>query len=124
LFTFNGAYLAGAFNNGLNITVTGLFNGSPLYTQTVIVDTTGPTWFNFNYTGIDKVTFNSFGGIPAGFPNGVSGPQFVMDNFTFNVLEPSSIVTLSIGAMAFAVVAASSCKNNSCRNRLAIIAGG
>ena len=69
-FTFNGAYLTGAFNDGLSITVTGLLSGNPIYSQTVVVNTIAPTFFNFNYTGIDMLTFNSFGGTEHGYGGG------------------------------------------------------
>lgn len=99
-FDFNGAFLTAAWNNGLNITVTGFLAGLELYSQTVVVDTTSPTWFNFNFTGIDSLSFNSFGGVDAGLGGG--GNHFAMDNFTFNeasVPESSSIFLLGLGLL-------------------------
>jgi hypothetical protein len=85
IFDFTGVYLTGAWSNGLNITISGLRNGAILYSQTVIVDTYQPTWFAFNYSDIDTLTFNSFGGVSAGyFGSNGSETHFVMDNFTFN----------------------------------------
>ena len=89
LFTFNGAYLTAAWNNGLNISVQGLKGEVILYTQDVVVDTTGATWFDFNYTDIDKLVFSPSGGVNAGV--GGSGTHFVMDNFTYN--QPRAYVT-------------------------------
>jgi hypothetical protein len=102
-FTFNGAYLTGAWNDGLNITVTGLLSGNPIYSQTVVVNTVTPTFFNFNYTGIDTLTFNSFGGTDHGYGD-ANGTQFVMDNFTINTPEPCSLALLSIGAIGLAIL--------------------
>ena len=96
-FTFNGAYLTSAFNDGLSITVTGLLSGNPIYSQTVVVNTIAPKFFNFNYTGIDLLIFNSAGGTDHGY--GGSGTQFVMDNFTINVPEPSTAALLVIGCV-------------------------
>jgi hypothetical protein len=83
LFTFNSAYFTGAFNNDLNILVEGFQAGTPLFSQTIVVDVTAPTLFNFNWSGIDGLRFTSFGGVP-GAPFGFGGNHFVMDNFTFN----------------------------------------
>ena len=95
-FDFVGAYLTAAWNNGLNIDVEGFLGPTPLYSTTVIVDTTGPTWFDFDYTGIDKVVFTSYGGTNAGLDG--SGTHFAMDNFTF-IPEPATIVLLGLGTV-------------------------
>ncbi|MBD2576447.1 PEP-CTERM sorting domain-containing protein [Oscillatoria sp. FACHB-1406] len=102
LFDFNGAYLTAAWNNGLSVVVEGLKNGISLYSKTVVVDTTSPTWFDFNFFGVDQLKFSSYGGINPGL--GGSGTHFAMDNFTFNekksVPEPASTLgLLALGAM-------------------------
>jgi len=83
IFDFNGAYLTAAWRNSLNITVAGYKNDSLLYSTTIVVDTTGPTWFDAddNYNGIDRLEFDSFGGKDV-FLYG-SGEHFVMDDFEF-----------------------------------------
>lgn len=89
VFDFNGAYLTAAWHNGLNITVSGSLNNQMLYSETVIVDTYNPTWFMFNYNGIDKLTINSFGGVDSGNFSGPDSTMFVMDDFTFQ--QPSTV---------------------------------
>ncbi|BAY29663.1 hypothetical protein NIES2107_15070 [Nostoc carneum NIES-2107] len=93
-FDFNSAYLTGAWNNGLNIQVEGLFQGITKYSRTINVGSTSPTLFNFNFLGIDNLKFTSYGGINAGYNGG--GTHFVLDNFTYNksesVPEPLSIL--------------------------------
>jgi len=107
LFDFNSAYLTAAWRNGLSITVEGLKDGLSLYSETVVVDITGPTLFDFDFLGIDTLVFTSFGGVNPGGLNG-DGTQFVMDNFTFNetkgVPEPAS----TLGLLAFGALGASS----------------
>jgi hypothetical protein len=100
LFTFNGAYLTGAWNDELNIDVQGFKDGSLLFDKTVVVNTTAPSWCEFNFTDIDQLMFTSSGGTP--HPGlGGSGTHFAMDNFTFNetqsVPEPSTIWLLLVG---------------------------
>ncbi len=99
-FDFNGAYFTAARNNDLQIDVKGYLNGSLLYSRTITVDYTSPTWFDFDFLGIDKLQFNSYGGVDAGLGSG-SGANFVMDNLTINnnsspssVPEPSTIILL------------------------------
>jgi len=98
-FTFNGVYLTGAWHDGLNITVTGLKSGIPIYSQTVVVDSIAPKFFNFNYAGIDTLTFNSFGGTDHGYGSAGLATNFVMDNFTINAPEPSTAALLVIGCV-------------------------
>lgn len=106
LFDFNGVYLTAAWNNSLNIKVTGSKNGQELYSQTVIVDTYSPSWFDFNFFGIDTLTFDSFGGTPnPDYISFGSGEHFAMDNFTFNsiqtaVTESSSFILVGLGLLS------------------------
>jgi hypothetical protein len=99
LFNFEGAYLTAAWNTGLNIQVKGFLDGVLQYDTTVIVDTTGPTWFDFSYAGIDFLEFRSFGGVDAG-PDSGSGTQFAMDNFSYSVVPIPAAVWLFASALA------------------------
>jgi hypothetical protein len=98
-FDFFGAFLTGAWNDGLGVTIEG-YRGSALrYTSTVSIDTTRPTFVDLNYLGVDSLTFTSFGGTNAGF-NG-AGTQFAMDDFTYRAgapavtPEPASVVLVA-----------------------------
>ena len=103
-FDFNGVYFTAAIRDGLNIAVNGYLDGSLLYSSTVVVDTTSPSWFEFNYSGVDELSFTSFGGTVAPgapFPDSTDPRfHFAMDNFTFNatsVPEPSTLALLGLG---------------------------
>jgi hypothetical protein len=97
-FNFLSAYLTGAWNSNLNIQVEG-FNGTNLmYNQTVVASATNATLFTFNYTGVNRVYFDSFGGEPAF--GGTPLEQFVMDNMTFEFIpEPSALLLVVLGAV-------------------------
>jgi len=95
-FDFNSVYLTGVWNDGLNITVEGYLGGVLQNTQTVVVDTTAPTQFTFNYLGIDELVFTSFGGTNVGF--GGEGTQFAMDNLEVNAVVPEPLTMLGAGA--------------------------
>lgn len=104
MFDFNGVSLTGAWNNGLNIVVEGFLDGVLKYSQTVVVNTDAPTFFNFDFLGIDQLKFASFGGTHIG--GDWSGTQFAMDNFTINetdstsVPEPASVLgLLAVGTL-------------------------
>ncbi|MGL5060596.1 MAG: hypothetical protein ACRC62_11515, partial [Microcoleus sp.] len=84
-FNFTGAYLTAVWKNDLTIKVVGLLGGVEKYATTVSVGYDNPTWFNFNYTEIDRVNFSSSGGIAPNFQVEYSDPtnqHFAMDNFT------------------------------------------
>ena len=51
-FVFNGAYFTGVWNDGLNIDIKGLLDGSEVYSTTVTVSSTAPTWVGLNWTNV------------------------------------------------------------------------
>jgi hypothetical protein len=82
-FTFNSAYLTGAWSNGLNILIEGYANGILSNSQTVTVDTTSPTLFSLNWSNINRLKFSASGGTDI-FSSTLKRTHFAMDNFTFN----------------------------------------
>jgi Autotransporter beta-domain len=77
-FTLRSAYITGAWNNGLQVTVTGYRNGSQAYTQTYTVNSTSPTQITFNWSNLSKVNFSSAGGTDGGYAGG--GEHFALDD--------------------------------------------
>ena len=100
LFDFNGAFLTGAWNDGLNIEIKGFAAGAELYSAIVVVNTANAQWFDFNFFGIDSLSFRSFGGEKNALLEG-EGEHFVMDNFTINesasVPESSPFALMLLG---------------------------
>ena len=100
-FDFSGAYLTGAWNDGLSVRVQGYRDGTPVYDETVVTSAYAPTWFQFDFLDVDRLHFTSFGGVDVGF--GGYGEHFAMDNFTFNepIPEPLTVagLALSLGAL-------------------------
>lgn len=102
-FDFNGAYLTAGWNDGLKIEVSGFAHGIAQYSKTVVVNTTQSQWFEFNFTGIDALSFRSYGGERNPLLDN-EGEHFILDNFTYNepiaqaqVSEPSSLMLLGLG---------------------------
>lgn len=86
---FQGAYFTGNFVDDYEIQVDGFLGGEVVYSTTIFADNTTPTWFEFNYTNVDRV----------GFLGKDSGP-FLMDDFTFTseaVPEPGALILLGAG---------------------------
>jgi hypothetical protein len=81
-FDFVGAYMTGAWRDGLKIDINGFRGGSLLYSRTFILNSTYPTWIQLDYAGVDHVMFDSYGGVenPA-YPWG-AGEHFVIDDLT------------------------------------------
>ena len=98
LFTFNGAYLTAAWRDGLSVQFDGYLNDVLLYSTTVVVDTTGPTWFDFDYIGIDELAFSAYGGIQNPNYPFQEGTHFAMDNFTY-IPEPGIILFFGLGSL-------------------------
>ncbi|MBP8910691.1 MAG: PEP-CTERM sorting domain-containing protein [Phycisphaerae bacterium] len=99
-FDLGGLYLTAAWNTGLNVDIEGYLNGNLLYSRTLVVDTTGPTWVTLNYLGVDRVRFVSYGGVEANV--GGSGTQFVIDNVSFEPIDaaipaPAALLLGSLG---------------------------
>lgn len=97
-FDFKSAYLTAAWNDSLNINVYAYSPDKGDYFKSVIVDSRYPTKFDFNFIGIEYLSFSANGGTNAGYGGG--GEIFVLDNFTYQIYDvPEPITTL--GLLAF-----------------------
>jgi hypothetical protein len=81
LFDLDSAYLTSAIDSVplLDIQVQGFVGATMLYNNTYTVNNSGSTLINFDYSGIDSVTFTS------------GEEPFAMDNLTVSVPEPKSL---------------------------------
>ena len=106
-FDFNGAYLTAAWRNELNIVFDGYFDDDLLYSRTVVVSTYEPTYFAFDFFGVNEVRFASSDGVDAGTVG--NGTHFAMDNFTYNeaaaVPEPSTYAMAALGLLGLGFIA-------------------
>jgi hypothetical protein len=101
-FTFVSAELTGAWHDGLNIHIVGLFDGAVVNTADVVVDATGPTHVELNWSGLDMLEFTSSGGVLHD-PDWLEGAMFVMDDAVVTdvistlIPEPSTWVLAGMG---------------------------
>ncbi|OLE12093.1 MAG: hypothetical protein AUI36_40425, partial [Cyanobacteria bacterium 13_1_40CM_2_61_4] len=101
VFDFNSAWLTAAWFDGLNLRVRGYaggVNGTLRYDTAVIVNTSGPTLFTFNYLGIDTLRFDTSGGVPG--PYAGNGRHFVVDDMTITRHGEPTVQNLSVVAAA------------------------
>ena len=100
-FALDSAYLTAVWNDGLRVEVQGFVGTTLTYDNTYILKTAGPLLVNFNYLGVDEVNFISSGGTHHSGYSG-DGTQFVMDNLTVTVPEPSTFAVIGLGSLALA----------------------
>lgn len=93
---FIGAYFTAAWRDELNINIKGYNGLALLYEDNIIIDTAGPTWFEANQFSINYLEITAFGGIENPNLSG-DGAFYGMDDFTFNIPEPSVILLLGSG---------------------------
>jgi PEP-CTERM motif len=103
LFTFDSAYFTSAWRTGLKLEIGGWSGVTQLFATDLVLNTTSPTFFSPGWSGLDRLTFRSSGGLNAGFDQG-DGVQFAMDDFVFTegtapVPEPASMLLLATGLL-------------------------
>jgi hypothetical protein len=87
-FDLNSAYLTSAWFDDNSLTVVGYLKGVEQYRETYVLNTAAPTFINFNFLGIDSVTFSS------------SEYQFVMDDLTISRTHVPETATWINGVLA------------------------
>ena len=101
-FDFVGVNMNAAYRDGLLVTATGLRNGTPLFQETIEVNTDLAQYFAFNFIGIDTLQFVSQGGIA---PEAWDGTHFNIDNFAYNaapVPVPAAVWLFGSSIIGFA----------------------
>jgi hypothetical protein len=100
VFNFEGAYLTAAWNNGLTVNVKGYSGANLLYDTTVNPLYSAPTWYQFDYLGVDRLELSSFGGTDADPVDGGSGKHFALDNFTITAVPiPPAVWLFGTGVL-------------------------
>jgi hypothetical protein len=95
-FNLNSGYFTSAWNNDLQLTVTGFTDEggtNQKYISTYTLQTTAPSKIVFNWTDIKRILFSSSGGTDANATDGGSGTHFVVDNLCidcFSVADTQS----------------------------------
>lgn len=103
-FTLQSFDLAAAWNDGVNVTVTGRLGDTVVGTRSFQLSTHAPTTFNFGWT-VDSVSMVGFGGTSAGYSGNYAGTQLAFDNLTVSspVPEPQTYVMLALGLVGIMV---------------------
>jgi hypothetical protein len=102
-FNLDSAYLTGAWNDGLQVEVQGFVRSTLTYDRIYTVNSTNPALIVFDYVGVNRVTFNSFGGVAHGYPSG-RGVYFAMDNLTISAVpEPSGWALIGLWVVSLAL---------------------
>jgi len=99
-FTLDSLYLTAAWNDNLQVTVTGLNNGQAIAgdTATLTLSATQPTLFAPGWSGLTEVDFTSFGGTPhPGYEGG--GDHFALDNLAIDATPEPSFTWAGLGLL-------------------------
>jgi hypothetical protein len=84
-FRLDSGYLTSAFVKGLQVRVQGFSGANVVYDNTYTLSTSGPLFVQFNYSGVDKVTFEA-----------IPETQFVLDNLTVTPIISTNSCTYAI----------------------------
>ncbi len=102
-FTLNSVEMTAFWNNGLQVTVTGLLNGIQEYMNTVTVSSTAPTLETFAFSGVNEVDVTTAGGTQNPSYAG-SGTELAIDDLTVSTPEPSTLAIVGAGLAGFGIV--------------------
>jgi hypothetical protein len=95
-FTLISGYFTSAWNDRATLVVSGFSGATQLFGTSAILDTSGPSFLTFNWSGIDSVVFSISGGTPSGLPG--TGDFFALDNLSISkVPEPQSWALMLAG---------------------------
>jgi hypothetical protein len=84
-FDLTSAYLTAAFQPGLQLRVQGFIGATLAYDHTYTLNPTAPVFAEFNYAGVDRVSFTAF-----------PESQFVIDNLTVAPVLTNESCTFAI----------------------------
>ena len=108
LFDFSSAYMTSSALTNHAVEVTGWLNGNKVNSQTILLQHTGSQLYQFNMSGIDKVTFSSLGGTVTSILGNNNSRDFLMDDVTLSLVasvpEPSAYAMMIIGLGAIGLM--------------------
>ena len=84
-FTLAAGYFTAAFVDGLQVHVQGFTGGTVTYDNTYTLSASAPQLVQFNYVGVDKVTFEA-----------IPETEFAVDNLLILPVVPSNSCTLAV----------------------------
>lgn len=99
-WTFDGAFMTGAWRTDMTVTLTGLLGGATVHSMTFTLGVpTAPTWVQANFTGIDTLRIQATGGTTYWGPVVPDNQHLAIDGFSYTVPAPGAIALLGLAGL-------------------------
>jgi MYXO-CTERM domain-containing protein len=106
VFTLGSAFLTAAWNNGLNLEITGFSGATQMFDRNIVLSQNSGAVYTFGWSGIDRLVFTPSGRLDANSDDVGVGTEFVLDDISLTPGTESSVTPepATMSLVAFGLV--------------------